>query len=83
MAQKLAGYRDRQGDPSPQLKAALVHADETLGKIISVLRERRLLDSTLVIVTAKHGNRPVEAALSRFQIHRLPAAGKNDHDKCH
>ncbi len=65
VAQKLAGYRNMQGDPSPQLNAALVHTDKTLGKIISALRERGLLEFTLVIVTAKHGNGPIDPRVVR------------------
>ncbi len=65
VAQKLAGYKDMQGDPSPPLAAALAHTDEMLGKIISALRARRLLDSTLVIVTAKHGNGPIDPRVLR------------------
>ncbi len=60
VGQKLAGYRDAQGHPTRQLEAALVHSDEMIGRIVAELRERRLLDSTLLIVTAKHGNGPID-----------------------
>ncbi len=60
VGQKLAGYKDAQGHPTAQLEAALVHSDMLIGKIVSALREKNLLDSTLLIVTAKHGNGPID-----------------------
>lgn len=60
VGQKLAGYKDAIGHPTSQLEAALVHSDGLIGKIVSALRETNLLDSTLLIVTAKHGNGPID-----------------------
>ncbi|GBL47423.1 hypothetical protein SFMTTN_3262 [Sulfuriferula multivorans] len=60
VGQKLAGYTDAQGHPTPQLEAALVHSDMLIGEIVAALREKNLLDSTLFIVTAKHGNGPID-----------------------
>ena len=83
MGQKLAGYKDAQGHPTPQLEAALVHSDMLIGKIVSALRETNLLDSTLLIVTAKHGNGPIDPKairhvdkkeISRTIEHAVPGA---------
>ena len=60
VAEKLAGYEDAQGHPSPRLTAALSYTDDMLGNIVDALRQHNLLDSTLVIVTAKHGNGPID-----------------------
>jgi len=60
VGQKLAGYTDAQGHPTSQLDAALVHSDMLIGEIVAALREKNLLDSTLFIVTAKHGNGPID-----------------------
>ena len=60
VGQKLAGYKDAQGHPTPQLEAAFIHSDMLIGKIVSTLQETNLLDSTLLIVTAKHGNGPID-----------------------
>ena len=56
VAQKTAGggYVDGSGRMSASLESTLAHTDESLEKIMSKLRERNLLDSTLVIITAKH-----------------------------
>jgi hypothetical protein len=65
VAQKLAGYQDGQGHPVPQLESALVYSDTLIGKIVAALRERKLLDSTLLVVTAKHGNGPIDPRVLR------------------
>ena len=60
VGQKLAGYADAQGHPSPLLEGALVHSDRLIGRIVAALQEENLLDSTLLVVTAKHGNGPID-----------------------
>lgn len=67
VAQKTAGggYLDGSGRPSASLEDALVHTDQSIGKIMARLQERNLLDSTLVIITAKHGDSPIDPAKLR------------------
>jgi hypothetical protein len=60
VAQKRSGYLDRAGRPSPALERALGASDAVIGELLTALRDQRLLDSTLVVVTAKHGNSPVD-----------------------
>jgi type I phosphodiesterase/nucleotide pyrophosphatase len=62
MAQKMKGfgYLDGDGTPSAGLLDALDHTDQSLGKIVARLKEKQLLDSTLIIVTAKHGDVPID-----------------------
>lgn len=65
VGQKRGGYLDAAGRPSDQLEGALNHCDVLLQKIVSELTSRGLLDSTLLIVTAKHGNGPIDPQLLR------------------
>jgi len=58
------GYTDT-GVPTEPLETALEHTDYSIGLMIAELRDRGLLDSTLVIVSAKHGNSPVSPAALR------------------
>ncbi|MDF5732236.1 MAG: alkaline phosphatase family protein [Rhizonema sp. PD38] len=44
--------------PSVAFIDALSHTDASIGTIVNALKQRKLLDSTLVIVTAKHGQNP-------------------------
>ena len=62
VGQKLpvGGYVDGSGTPSPLLDGAIAHVDASLGRMVSELRARRLYDSTLIIVSAKHGQSPID-----------------------
>jgi len=75
IGQKFSGYIDAAGTPAslatlgansgkaPGLAQAFDYVDEALGRMMSALDAQGLTDSTLVIVTAKHGNSPVDRAL--------------------
>ncbi|MDE3210379.1 MAG: alkaline phosphatase family protein [Pseudomonadota bacterium] len=65
VAQKLAGYADAGGTPSAGLDQAMGHCDALLGRITEALRKRHLLGSTLIVITAKHGNAPIDRSLLR------------------
>src|SRR5205085_11767567 len=56
------GYMDAAGTPYSGLAAALDHTDASLGRIVSALASNGLLDSTLIILTAKHGQVPIDPA---------------------
>lgn len=62
VGQKLAGngYLDVLGSPSPGLSDALSHTDKSLGKMVDELKKQGLYDSTLIIITAKHGQSPID-----------------------
>ncbi|MEH2175995.1 alkaline phosphatase family protein [Nostoc sp.] len=46
------------GTPSPGLINALEHTDASIGNIVNALKQQNLFDSTLVVLTAKHGQSP-------------------------
>jgi len=62
MAQKMTGfgYQDGNATPSEGLMDAFVHTDQSIGRMIEALKKERLWDSTLIIVTAKHGDVPID-----------------------
>jgi hypothetical protein len=60
------GYVDSSGTPSDALMEALNHTDQSIGKIMDDLQVRGLSSSTAVIVTAKHGQSPMD--VSKKQI---------------
>ena len=64
VAQKLAGngYTDGSGTPSAGLADALSFVDQALGQMTRALDEQRLRDSTLIIISAKHGQSPIDPA---------------------
>ena len=54
------GYTDAAGDPTPKLESEFVFVDGAIGEMVSALRSQNLLDSTTIIITAKHGQSPID-----------------------
>jgi hypothetical protein len=54
------GYENSQGTPTPLLADAFHFVDVSLGRMVDALAARHLLNSTLIIITAKHGNAPID-----------------------
>lgn len=66
VGEKTTGYSDAKGTPSPDLAEALKHTDESIGKMLAALAAKGLDKETLVIVSAKHGQSPMDPALHRI-----------------
>ncbi len=58
----VGGYLDAAGTPTPIMSGQIAFVDASIGKMVSSLRERGLLESTTIIVTAKHGQSPMDPA---------------------
>jgi hypothetical protein len=56
------GYADVSGTPNAGLAGELDFVDQSLGKIVSELKAQRLYDSTLIIISAKHGQSPIDVS---------------------
>jgi len=54
------GYTDAEGNPTPHLQNEIVFVDAAIGQMVTALKQQHLLDSTLIIITAKHGQSPVD-----------------------
>jgi hypothetical protein len=61
-AGQAGGYLDGAGTPSPVLAYGLQQTDVAFGRTIGALKHEGIYDSTLVIVTAKHGQSPLNPA---------------------
>ena len=57
---KGSGYLDVLGTPSEGLTSELDFVDQSLGQFVEELEKQGLLDSTLIIVGAKHGQSPID-----------------------
>jgi hypothetical protein len=55
------GYSDAAGTPSAFLVEEIQFVDAAVGEWVSELRKNGLLDSTLIIITAKHGQSPIDS----------------------
>jgi hypothetical protein len=56
----VGGYTDAAGTPSVNLADAIDHTDHSIGRMVEALRKHHLLDRTLIVVTAKHGQSPID-----------------------
>jgi hypothetical protein len=81
--QQAGGYTDGAGSPSAVLAYALRKTDQALGSMILALKNEGIFDSTLFIVTAKHGQSPINPVKVNKPGHfadlvaALPDAGTN------
>ena len=63
------GYVDALGTPSDSLFAEIQYVDGAIGQIVTELTKQGLLDSTVIIVSAKHG----QSAIDPNRVLRIPA----------
>jgi hypothetical protein len=56
------GYTDVSGTPGAGLAAELDFVDQSLGKFVSELKKEGLYDSTAIIISAKHGQSPIDGS---------------------
>lgn len=68
------GYEDAQGTPRPKMLAEIQFVDAAIGQMVAALKHEGLLDSTAIIVTAKHGQSPIDP--NRF--FPIPGASGNN-----
>jgi len=54
------GYLDAAGTPSDLLVEEFKLVDAAIGEFVSELKKQGLLDSTLIVITAKHGQSPID-----------------------
>src|SRR5215472_15181884 len=66
------GYTDAQGTPRPKMMKEIVFVDAAIGQMVTALKKNGLLDSTTIIITAKHGQSPIDP--DRF----FPIPGKTN-----
>ena len=65
------GYTDAKGTPSAPLLDALEHTDQSLSKLVAALKSRGLYDSTLIVISAKHGQAAMDPSKYRAVDDRL------------
>ncbi len=54
------GYIDNEGTPGTPLLKEIEFADASIGDMVHELKSKGLYDSTLIIITAKHGQSPID-----------------------
>ena len=54
------GYLDALGTPSESLYQEIAFVDHSIGLMVAELKKQGLLDSTLIVISAKHGQSPID-----------------------
>lgn len=67
----VGGYSDAAGTPSQALTGQIQFVDDSIAEMVAALKKSHLLDSTLIVITAKHGQSPIDP--NRF----FPIPGPN------
>jgi len=56
------GYLDAAGTPTAALLSEFKFVDAAIGAFVGELKEQGLYDSTLIVITAKHGQSPIDSS---------------------
>lgn len=62
----LGGYTDPDGAFNTAMQVAMQYVDDALGEMVTALAEHGILDHTTLIVTAKHGQSPIDMTKRRI-----------------
>ncbi len=54
------GYYDAEGTPTEKLTTEIQFVDRSIGELVDELKTQGLYNSTLIIITAKHGQSPID-----------------------
>jgi hypothetical protein len=60
------GNTDASGTPSSSLLDALNHTDRSIGKIVAELQNQHILETTLIFISAKHGQSAMDPSKRRL-----------------
>jgi arylsulfatase A-like enzyme len=56
------GYVDAQGTPTLALLNEIEYVDLSIGQMVAALKKNGLSDSTLIVISAKHGQSPIDSS---------------------
>ncbi len=80
------GYLDSNATPGNALTQQFQYVDDLLGKFEAELTKQGLADSTLIIVSAKHGQSPIDpkdrVAISDAPFQKTPGFGTHGFEIC-
>jgi hypothetical protein len=54
------GYEDAAATPRPKMLAEIQFVDAAIGQMVAALKQQGIFDSTAIIITAKHGQSPID-----------------------
>ena len=56
------GYVDATGTPTASLLSEIKFVDDSVGKMVAALQSNGIYDNTLIVISAKHGQSPIDSA---------------------
>jgi Type I phosphodiesterase / nucleotide pyrophosphatase len=59
----VGGYLDSAATPGPSLLSEIEFVDDSIGEMVNAIKQQGLWDSTLIVITAKHGQSPIDPKL--------------------
>ena len=68
------GYTNAEGVPTPELLKEIEYVDAAIGDMVNGLKDSGNYDDTLIIVTAKHGQSPIDPNLYKANGATTPAS---------
>jgi hypothetical protein len=54
------GYLDAAGTPTASLLSEIEFVDDAIGEMVNKIKDRGLYENTLIVITAKHGQSPID-----------------------
>lgn len=57
------GYLDAAGTPTASLLSEIEYVDDSIGEMLNKIKDRGQYENTLIIITAKHGQSPIDPNL--------------------
>ncbi len=54
------GYKDAAGTPQPELLSEIEFIDASIGEMVTALKDTGNFENTLIVITAKHGQSPID-----------------------
>jgi hypothetical protein len=71
VGEKTAGYLDAAGTPAPALETAIEFVDGSLARMVAEIEREHLSGNTVIIVSAKHGQSPIDPSKRRIVDEKL------------
>jgi hypothetical protein len=71
------GYQDNIGTPTPALLSEIEFADTSIGRMVTKLKNKGLYQSTLIVISAKHGQSPIDSP--RYLGIKVPSTARSRH----
>jgi len=59
----VGGYKNAAAAPSDELLKEIEFVDSSIGDIVAALKSAGIYDDTLIVITAKHGDSPIDPSL--------------------